>query len=252
MKIGLTFTALVLLFLFNGSALYSSPEHTQVANPGTDSLQTDSVTFQKGRMLSILIGIRKPGMDEAWRSYVNTIFPLAMKYQYDPGSAFNVLEPTRGNYHPGFVAMASWPSAGHRDNFQNDPSLPKDLAQQRRNIWSRFDQLFYKELETTISFEVRSDKVYAFTAHWIADAKAYQKYEKNSLAKMKQHKGRLLTQLPDGYSPKNHLYDPDVLLISEWDNVDAFKTYLKELEQYKPDDGLKNTNEFVCAYVFNF
>lgn len=252
MKIAYTFILLIFALFLNCQALQCKSLPGQTVNSETDSLQTDTVHFNARQMLSILVGIRKPGMDQAWRDYINTIFLLAMQHQYNPGSAFNVLEPSRGNYHPGFVAMAGWPSVDHQQKFLQDPNLPKDLSQQRRNIWSRFDQLIYEKLEKEIAFEVRSDKVYVITAYWIADAKTYKKYEKASLAKMKKYNGHLVLQLPGGSSPKNHLYDPDVWMISEWDDAETFKKYLLDLEQSGLDDGLKNINEFITSYVFNF
>lgn len=239
---------IILMVLCTAIFLGFRPKDPSVLN----QVQTDTVRFEKGRALSILIGIMKSDAMQARGSYIDTIFPIARRYEYDPGVAFNVLEPTRGNYHPGFVAIASWPDLSYRTRFRNDPEVPGDMDDQRRRIWSRFDQLFFEDIKKPIAFPVREDRVYIFTAYWIEDPTDFNKYHYLSTTKMSEFSGKVLVELEGGISPKNHLYDPDMFMISEWKDANSFKRYLKELNDLRLEDGTKNINEFITSYVFGF
>ncbi|GJM30182.1 MAG: hypothetical protein DHS20C17_28170 [Cyclobacteriaceae bacterium] len=217
-----------------------------------EQVQSDTVYFDKGRTLNFLIGIVKSEAMEARGNYFNAVFPIASKYQYDLGVAFNVIEPTRGNYHPGFVAISSWPNPANRDKFLKDPGIPKDLADQRRAIWSRFDQVLYRDIESALSFVVREDKVYLFSNFWIEDQRLFEKYMGIFQGEMENNQGVYLASLEGGSSPKNHMYEPDLMVISEWPNPEAVKNYLLKIQRISPQDGTKNINEFVTSFVFGF
>lgn len=221
-------------------------------NAPSTQLQTDTVFFDKGRTMAFLIGIVKPEAMEARGAYFNTIFPIASKYKYDLGVAFNVVEPTRGNYHPGFVAISSWPQASNRQQFLQDPALPQDLEAQRRKIWARFDQVFYQDIPNELNFVVRSDKVYLFSNFWIEDQQQFSTYLSVFKDRMKTSQGVFLASLNGGTSPKNHMYEPDAMVISEWPNAQAVNDYLAKIRKLVPDDGTKNINELVTVYVFGF
>ena len=215
-------------------------------------VQVDTVQFDQGSTLAVLIGIVKPDRMQARNQYFQSVFPIASKYQYNLGVAFNVRTPTRGNYHPGFVAIASWPSAEHRYRFLQDPAVPSDLSAQRREIWARFDQMFYENIDEAVTFEVRSDKIYVFSNFWVEDQQLFKSYLQSFTAGMAAAGGEFLTLLEEGQSPKDHMYEPNAMVISQWDNEEAFKRYLNKLGSRIPNDGLKNTNEFATSYVFGF
>jgi len=224
-----------------------------INNKQQNQTQVDTVRYQKGKTISILIGIRKEQTGQEWQDYINLIFPIATKYGYNPGNAFNVTGVSKGSYSPGFVSISSWPNAASRTNFQEDENLPRDLEDRRRMIWSRFDQYIIEALDHDISFIVTSGETYVFTSYWIDDQEKFDSYLTAEIKVMNKFGGRLLERFTKGYSPKNHLYNPAVIFLSAWNDLNSFHLFRSEMgKDVYEDNGTYNTQEFLTSYVFNF
>ena len=210
--------------------------------------ETKTFSFAKDQVLDILYLTRHPDTGAALQDYFKSVGPIARKLNYAPHGGLGVSgKPQQGNLYPGVVAFGTWPG----DFSDRDAAYGRlleeapDLHSRRMGIWSSFNMTQY-ELSEDITLTMDKAKHYVLTAYWLEDTAKLQDFQAELLGVVKGTAGNSKLVLTGGRSPFQYAYTPDLMLISEWDNVlDAarFADASKELNAR----GVKHVNQFPVA-----
>lgn len=209
--------------------------------------QTDikTFTYKKGQVLDIIFLNTKTGIEEARDNYFKTAFPVATKYGYTGQGGIGLTEsPTQGNYHPEVMVFGVWNDLkGRKDFLANIGDDMPEFHQERRNIWSSFN-LTYWEMKNDLTFSVNPDKFNVATLYWEEDERTFSQFKNNWNDKAKKSGGKEVLKLANGDSPFGYHFDPDYLVITEWDSREAFEKFHKENLKMN-HDGVKHVNQFI-------
>ncbi len=211
---------------------------------GQDHIAT--YDLKKGQVLDILLLTTKPDTKETMKEYREKAFPVATEMGYSPLPGFNIIETTQGNYQPKGLILGTWESLPKREEFLNviDTRVP-NFRQMRKKIWSLFDLTYYEMQEAT-SFELDFNKVVVATAYWkkADEQSGFDGFMAKWKSIVEKTGGTLKVELVNGYSPYGYYYNPDYLVISQWERKDDFDAFLEE--SLKMDtSSLKNVNQFI-------
>ncbi|MEM8526798.1 MAG: hypothetical protein AAGG68_19310 [Bacteroidota bacterium] len=203
-----------------------------------------SYDFKKGQVLDIMLITNKPDIEALFANYKKTAFPVAMKLGYQPQPGFGIAEYTQGNQQPASFIFGKWNSLEKREQFLTDitKSVP-DFHEQRRSMFELF-ALTYYEMQEDISFEIDREKLVVVTAYWQQEASTFQSFTKAWLKTAKRSGGEIILELTDGKSPFAYYYQPDYLVITQWNDREEFnKFYSKNLKMEQ--EGLRHVNQFI-------
>ncbi|PWL37831.1 hypothetical protein DKG77_13760 [Flagellimonas aquimarina] len=203
-----------------------------------------SFNLKKGQVLDIIFLNQNPNKDDLLQEYFKLVFPVAQKNGYNPQPGFGVEKYTQGNYHPQSMVFGYWNSFDSRSKFLSEikTSLP-DFHKRRRDLWSTF-ALTYWELKKDLSFEINLNKYNVVTAYWANESSSFLKFKNNWNNKAKQHGAVIKVELVNGASPFGYYYNPDYLIINEWENEASFKKFYEtnlKMDHY----GVKHVNQFI-------
>lgn len=190
--------------------------------------KTYAFDFKKGEVFDILLITNKPNNEPLFDKYKKTAFPVAMGLSYQPLPGFAIAELTQGNHQPEVMGLGKWSSLEKREQFLVDiEEKVLDFHQQRRALWSNFE-LTYFEMPQDVSFEINRNKVNVVTAYWQKDGADFAKFKKAFAKKTKKAGGATLIELTNGTSPFGYYYQPDYLVITEWDDRAEFDAFYQE------------------------
>lgn len=204
-----------------------------------------SYSFKKGQVLDLILLNTKSDAQEELAYYFKTALPVATKYGYKGlGGLALKSSPSQGNYHPESLIFGVWNSLRERKDFlTNIEDVMPEFHQSRRNIWSSFNMTFW-EVEDDLSFTVNTAKFNVATAYWQNDKSGFQKFKKSWNDLAKKTGGREILALANGDSPFGYYYNPDYMVITEWDSKSDFEKFLKENLKMK-HDAVKHVNQFI-------
>ncbi len=202
-------------------------------------------TFDKGQVLDVLYLTRRPDTGAALQDYFKTAGPIARKLKYTPHGAIRVAsKPSQGNLYPDVVAFGTWPGGfADRDSAYRRllTELP-DLQSRRMDIWSSFNMTQY-ELNEDVVLTMDKAKHYMLTAYWLEDASTLDAFEASFIEALQATSGTSKMLLTGGRSPFGYAFTPDLVVISEWDNI---------LDQAKFVDASKRLNTLGVSHVNQF
>ncbi|MEM6316496.1 MAG: hypothetical protein AAF960_02445 [Bacteroidota bacterium] len=200
--------------------------------------------FKKGEILDILLITSKPNYEPLFEEYKKTAFPIAMKMGFQPLPGYRITESTQGNHEPSSFILGKWNDLTNREKFIADiEKLVPDFHEQRRAIWSIFDLTYY-EMPTDVSFQIDKSKFNVATAYWGKDIGAFKKFKKSWLTKSKKMGGQEIIKLEDGKSPFGYYYQPDFLVITEWETRADFEKFHRE-NMGMNHTGVQHVNQFI-------
>lgn len=204
-----------------------------------------SFSYKKGQVLDIIFLNTKKDTEAALDNYFKTAFPVATKYGYTGQGGLGLTEnPTQGNYHPEVMVFGVWTSLKQRKDFLvNIESEMPEFHQERRKIWSSFN-LTYWEMKDDLSFTVNSEKFNVATLYWQKDEKSFNQFKAAWNNRAKKSGGKEILTLTNGDSPFGYHFDPDYLVITEWDSKAAFEKFHKESLKLN-HDAVKHVNQFI-------
>ncbi len=182
---------------------------------------TKTYTFTKGQVLDVLYLIRRPDTGAALQDYFKTAGPIARKLNYSPHGALRVAgKPQQGNFSPDVVAFGTWPGdfADRDSAYQQLLAELPDLQSRRMDIWSSFNMTQY-EIPEDITLTMDKAKHYVLTAYWLEDADDLGAFQKTFLQMLNTTSGTSKLLLTGGRSPFGYAFTPDLMVVSEWDNV---------------------------------
>lgn len=186
-----------------------------------------SYKFEKGRVLDVLYLIRKDNPREVFQRYFKEVGPYALELGYKPLDGINVVgKPTTGNIYPDVVAFGSWPG-GFKERAAHLKKLMKqvpDLHSRRMDLWPLFNMTWY-EMKEDVTLTLDSEKYYVLTAYWQENKSAFQGFEGMHKSALAKAGAKVVLELTDGQSPYSYMHNPELMLISEWENEAAFKAF---------------------------
>lgn len=190
-------------------------------NAATAADDIKTYTFTKGQVLDVLYLVRRPDTGAALQDYFKTAGPIARKLSYTPHGAVRVAgKPSQGNFSPDVVAFGTWPgNFTDRDSaYQQLLSELPDLQSRRMDIWSNFNMTQY-EIAEDINLTMDKAKHYVLTAYWLKDSSDINAFQKMFLKTLNASSGTSKMILVGGRSPFGYAFTPDLVVVSEWDNV---------------------------------
>ncbi|SHG68773.1 hypothetical protein [Flagellimonas flava] len=213
---------------------------------GQDDLAT--YNLKKGEAFDILLISTKPNSKEAFKEYREKAFPVAVEMGYSFLPGFNISEILKGSLSPKGMIMGKWKSIALREKFlaEIDSRVP-NFHEMRSQIWSFFTVTYY-EVPTDISFQLDSKKVIVATAFWKKEKtpSKLDTYLTRFKSGVKKTGGTLKLELVQGKSPSGYYYNPDYMIIAQWDSREEFETFQKE--NLKIDgDFVKDINQFILS-----
>lgn len=209
---------------------------------------TKTYSFEKGQVLDVLYLIRRPNTQAALQDYFKTAGPIARRLNYTPHGAVRVSgKPQQGNFSPDVVAFGTWPGdfSDRDDAYRQLLAELPDLQSRRMNIWSNFNMTQY-EIEVDISLTMDKAKHYLLTAYWLENEDELEAFQAAFMATLSDTSGTGKMVLTSGRSPFGYAFTPDLMVISEWDNVldvEKFTDASKALNAR----GVRHVNQFPVA-----
>ncbi|WP_299220873.1 hypothetical protein [uncultured Aquimarina sp.] len=203
-----------------------------------------SFDFKKGEVLDILLLTNKPDIEKDFERYKKTAFPVAFKRTYRPQPGFSIKETTQGNIQPTTFIFGKWNDLKNREQFISEiEDIVPDFHVQRRNMWSIFNLTYY-EMPKDISFKIDRSKYIVATSYWKKDTESFKKFTELWLQKSKAKGGKKILQLTNGKSPLGYYHNPDLLVITQWENKQEFDAFYKE-NLTMNHKGVLHVNQFV-------
>ncbi|GAA4279341.1 hypothetical protein [Aquimarina mytili] len=203
-----------------------------------------SYDFKKGEILDILLLTTKPEGNALFKKYRETAFPVAIKRSYKPLPGFKITETTQGNIQPTSFLFGKWNDLQNREAFIAEiETFVPDFHKQRRDIWSIFNLVYY-EMPQDTSFKINKDKFIVATAYWKKNSKAFQEFKKGWMQKAKSKGGKSVLELTNGKSPVGYYYNPDYMVITQWENKAAFEVFYNENLKMN-HKAVQHVNQFV-------
>ncbi|PRX54572.1 hypothetical protein [Flagellimonas meridianipacifica] len=213
---------------------------------GQDNLVT--LNLKKGEVFDILFLTTREGSQEIFKEYRQTAFPVASEMGFSPLPGFKIRETVQGNYEPTSLILAKWTSLASREKFLDEiEERVPNFHDMRKKIWSIFNLTYY-ELSDDYSIQLDREKVIVATAcfkkeNTQADFTEFLTQWKKAV---KKTNGTLKMELVNGKSPKGYVYNPDYMVITQWETKEDFNAFQKE--NLKMDaDFLKNVNQFALS-----
>lgn len=209
---------LIGLFLF--TATYVAHAQSEIKEFSIGSGQVFDIIFLNNRTESEVKTLRD--------DYFKRAFPIAEANGYHSLGGLGIAENTQGNYLPSVMALGYWETLDGRKKFLEavDSQMP-DFHEMRRKIWSTFDLTYY-EFSKDLTFSINKEKFNTVTAYWQKGEKGFEKFKKSWLKHVENAGGSTKIELTNGASPFGYHYNPDFLVITEWDNKEAFEKFHKQ------------------------
>lgn len=212
--------------------------------------QNNKTTYnlKKGEVFDILLLTTKKGSEETFKEYREKAFPVAAEMSYTPLPGFKIAEVVQGDYDSKIMVFGKWTSLTLREKFLDEiVGRVPNFHEMRKKIWSTFSMTYY-EVQNNHSFQLDTDKKIIATACWQKEntSSKFDNFIKELKNAITRTNGILKIELVDGKSPKGYTYNPDYMVITQWDSQEDFDTFKKET--LKMDNNfLKNINQFVLS-----
>jgi len=203
------------------------------------------VKIDKGQVIDFLFLNRKADGHKYRKQYFSEVGKPARAMGYTPITSFRIKRnPIRGNYHPDALAIAGW-KGDYQDRMGYLAQLMKkipDLHARRFDIWSTFMMThYYISEDMQLTFD--PNKIYVLSAYWQRDKQSFDDFRTQHMAKIQQAGGQLKMRFGQGKSPFGYTYDPDLTLVTEWQNQDTFDEFHQQNLEIN-QTAVKQVNEF--------
>ncbi|MEM9078479.1 MAG: hypothetical protein AAGC43_15660 [Bacteroidota bacterium] len=210
---------------------------------GQDNLVT--IDLKKGEAFDILFLTTREGTQDLFKEYRKTAFPVATEMGFSPIPGFKIRETVQGNYEPQSLILAKWTNLSLREKFlaEIEGRVP-NFHEMRKKIWSLFNLTYY-EIQQEQTIQLDREKVIVATAYWKKEN--MQDDFANFLTQLKKvikkTNGTLKIELVNGRSPKGYVYNPDYMVITQWETKKEFDAFQKKSLKMG-FDFLKKVNQF--------
>ncbi len=189
-------------------------------------------SIEKGEVLDVLFVRTKPDTKEAFASYKNDIFKLALEYtvQFLPG--FQVSKIIYGNNQPTSLVIVKWADKERRESFLVEVEKEiKDFHERRQSIWSIF-KLAYFPHRSAKKYVVDNSAYNVAFSLWGTDEDV-ERYMKKYGESMEKYNGSIPISLTDGISPFRYRFDADVFFVSSWKDKETFDAFFQGVSDFE-------------------
>jgi len=211
---------------------------------GQDNLLT--YDLKEGEAFDILLVTTKPNTKDTFKEYREKAFPVAVEMGYSFFPGFKITEVVQGKYEPKGLIFGKWKSMAMREKFLDDiEGRVPNFHDMRKEIWSLFSVTYY-EVGEDYTFQLDTNKVIVATACWNkgnSDSN-FESFIHTWKKALKETGGTIKLELVEGKSPLGYEYNPDYMVISQWDTPSDFEAFEKRNVLMSPDF-LKHINQFV-------
>lgn len=222
------------LILFAGSCIVKA--QSSVKEYAISSGQVFDIIFLNNRT--------EPEVKALLQDYFKRAFPIAEAHGYHSLGGYGVSENTLGNYLPSTMVFGYWDTLDGREKFLRavDTQMP-DFHEMRRKIWSTFGLTYY-EFTKNLAFNIDKDKFNTVTAYWGKDEQGFEKFKQDWLKQAKKAGGNTKIEFANGQSPFGYHYNPDFLVITEWESKEAFEKFHTK-NTTMDHDAVEHVNQFI-------
>jgi uncharacterized protein (DUF1330 family) len=131
----------------------------------TQAVQTHTVSYKQGQVLSIIAPIPDKKGSAALEEYYAGVFPLARSFGFKRDIQFSINDTLVGKFKPAALIFFSWPDAAAETSLYGHEDWPK-LKALRPQAWKEL-RIYSKTLEDDLDLTFSSDKFYTVAAAWI-------------------------------------------------------------------------------------
>ncbi len=202
-----------------------------------------TINLKKGEVFDLLLATRKPDTQEAIKEYFKKAVSVAKTKGYRGVYSNGIASYTLGNFQPKSIIFGQWPNLKNRLDFIDliETAVP-DFHERRRQIFSAFFLTFW-EVQQDLNFSIHKDKYTIVTAFWKKDSK-FDSFKKRWNQIIKSYKGQELVSFSNGMSPFGYSYNPDYLVITEFNNEADFNSFQKNTKNFEYS-GVENVQQLV-------
>lgn len=204
--------------------------------------------LKKGEAFDILMVTTKPNTKETFKEYREKAFPVAVEMGYSFFPGLNVKETVQGKYEPKGLIFGKWTSLVMREKFLDEiEGRVPNFHEMRKKIWSVFSVTYY-EVQEDYSFQLDTNKVIVATASWKKEnsTSKFKGFIDRWKKALQETGGTIKLELTQGKSPSGYEYNPDYMVISQWDSQKDFEAF-QTLNVAMDTDFLKHLNQFVLG-----
>ncbi|NVJ98848.1 MAG: hypothetical protein HWE25_11890 [Alphaproteobacteria bacterium] len=213
------------------------------ATPALANEQT--FTFEKGHTIDFLYITNRAKPTRTFQEYIDEVGPSARKLGFRSLGGIRIAgKPTQGNFFPDFIALGVWPGGldARRKALEKLLEAAPNLHSLRMDIWSAFNMTNYA-FEEEVQLEMSADNVYILTAYWMAQSTEMKSLEAALKETTSNLGGVVKLILKDGRSPFQYEHNPDLLVITEWENEAEAALYTEESKGLNAL-GVRHVNQF--------
>ena len=210
--------------------------------------QSNVITYdlKKGEAFDFLFLTTRKGSAETFKEYRQNAFPVAAEMSYSPLPGFKIKQVVQGKYEPKGMVLGKWNSIALREQFleEIDERVP-NFHEMRKKIWPLFSVTYY-EVPKDFSFQLDMDKVVVATACWQkkSTSSKFESSLKQWKDAVKETNGTIKVTFNHGKSPEGYVYNPDYMMITQWNTQEDFEAFQKKNLQMEAEF-LRNVNQFV-------
>ncbi len=211
---------------------------------GNAQTSTKTIMLKRGEVLDILLLSQHANVEEERNTYFQTAFPIAKSMSYQPLPGFTITDHTKGNHRPSHLIFGKWADINQRELFLTEviKEIP-DFHEQRRKIWSFFGMCYFS-MKDDISFDIDRNKYHVATAYWLKDKKSLSAFRHERTRELKESNANIVLELQEGTSPFGYLYNPDLIVITAWENQNDFISFQKNTNAIIHQD-IAHINEYI-------
>ena len=203
-----------------------------------------TITFKKGEVLDVLLLTSKPDSEDAFKRYKETAFPVALEYSYAFKPGFKITKPILSSSSPKNFVFGSWASLKKREEFiSNICNQVPDFHEQRLATFNHF-KLTYYEVPEDLVFSLQKEKKNVVTSFWKNDDVGFLSFISKWKKDVHSFGGRIILNLTNGKSPVGYAYNPELLLISEWDDMESLEKFV-QAHPFSYYSELDNVEQFI-------
>lgn len=186
----------------------------------------------------------EPEIKPLFQDYFKRASPIAESYGYHSLGGFGITENTLGNYLPDVMAIGYWETLDGRTKFLKavETQMP-DFHEMRRKIWPTFDLTYY-EFVKDLTFSINKERFNTVTAYWAKDEQGFEEFKQSWLKQAKKAGGQTKIEFTNGQSPFGYHYNPDFLVITEWESKESFEAFHSQ-NTSMDHSALEHVNQFV-------
>lgn len=205
---------------------YNNTDNTMNSNLSTTHNKQITIALNPGEIFVSFVTNRKPNTDELFQSYLNTVFPVAMKHGAVPLANLVLDNVSKGSFGAtDFIGLSKWPSVESAMNFSAE--MPEEhLNDLRRPIWNDL-KIFANPITEKMNITLMEGKTYEYKLVWRETEE-----DKRSLTDITKSGGKIIFSMPVmDYHDLRGNRAPQFVQLIEWDSATKAEDFVYTTSQ---------------------